>query len=104
MPPTQYLLYLVLILKAGRARGRSEVRITADVPDGSSKVASAVSVNFEGEDDRGVQLVNQMHMLLSHEGLYWFRVEVGGQEITRLPLRVVYHRAVGGVAPQGRPA
>ena len=101
MPSSQYLIHLVLILKAGRARGRYEVRITADLPDGSSKLASTMSVNFEGEDDRGVQLVNQMQMLLSQEGLHWFRVEVGGEEITRLPLRVVYNRIVGGVAPQG---
>ena len=101
MPPTPYPLYLVLNLKAGRARGRYEVRITADLPDGSSKVVSSMSANFEGEDDRGVQLVNQMHIMLSQEGLHWFRVEVGGSEITRLPLRVVYNRIVGGVAPQG---
>ena len=103
MPATNYQLTLALILKAGRARGRYELRITPERPDGSTAQPFVLSLNFEGEDDRGVQLVQRMGIRLSDEGLYWFNVYLADRLLTRLPLRVVYSRITVGIGPPQAP-
>ncbi len=95
MPTMPFRANLVMILKAGRARGRHELRIVLELPDGGSKEPVISSLNFEGEDDRGVQLVSPLIMTLTHEGLHWFAVYLDGRLLTRLPLRVVYARITG---------
>ena len=106
MPPQPWQTNLVLVLKAGRARGRFDLRIVPELPDGSAGDPSLMSVNFEGEDDRGIQIVTRLVIGLTLEGLHWFKVYLGGVLITKLPLRVVYSRIVttgpAGLGP-GRP-
>ena len=96
MPPTPYQLHMVLVLKAGRARGRHEVRFVLETPDGTTKSPSMMSLNFEGPDDGGTAVVQQMVLTLSQEGLNWFNVYLADQLLTKLPLRVVYSRISGG--------
>ena len=98
MPPTNWQSNLVVVLKAGRARGRYEMRIVAERPDGTTRAPAIMSVNLEGEDDRGVQIVTKMVATLDQEGLYWFRVYLADELLTKLPLRVVYARVTGGAA------
>lgn len=99
MPPTNYLFNLVLVFKSGRARGRYDLQIVPQFPDGSSKQPTIMSLNFEGEDDRGIQLVHQAMIQLTQEGLHWFNIYLAGSLVTRLPLRVVYARILGGLGP-----
>lgn len=96
MPVWNWQSHLVVILKAGQARGRRELRIVSERPDGSTSEPSINSVNFEGGDDRGVQVVAQMVIPLTLEGLYWFHVYLDRELLTRLPLRVTYQRITGG--------
>lgn len=99
MPPTRLDLTLVVILKAGFMRGKSEVSIRPIMPSGKEQPTINATVLFEGEE-RGVQLIAQMGMLVQEEGLYWFDVSVNGDLATRIPLRVIYQRVqVGGPAP-----
>jgi len=100
MPPATWRANLVLILKAGRARGRYELEVIPEQPDGSSMPPMRMSVNFEGEDDRGIQIVSQVNITLNQEGLYWFNVMLAEAPLTRLPLRVVYTRISGGQVPR----
>lgn len=99
MPATNWQAYLVVIIKAGRARGRYEMRIVPERPDGTSGGATTLSVNFEGEDDRGVQLVTRMVLALSQEGLHWFKIYLGGELLTKLPLRLLYSRVITSGPP-----
>ncbi len=99
MPPVDWKGNLVVIMKAGRARGRHELRVTPELPGGGSLRSAAMSIFFEGADDRGVQVIMPLHMSLDQEGLYWFNLELDGEEITRLPLRTVYTRVTAGEPP-----
>jgi hypothetical protein len=95
MPAARIDWSLVLIFKAGAARGRAEVKLTIEAPSGL-RLGDEIHlpVLFEG-DDRGVQLVAQLGLELREEGLYWIDVRLDGRPVTRVPLRLVYERLAG---------
>ena len=95
MPPTTWQGYLVIIMKAGKSRARLELKTVLQLPDGSTKAPVIMSVNFEGEDDRGIQIIQRVAISLTAEGLYWFKLYLGGAQLTRLPLRVTYSHVTG---------
>jgi len=84
---------LVLALKSGDARGRHPVVITSEAPTGVTSPPQRVDVTFEGEE-RGVNLILNVQ-LEAIEGLHWFVVSVNDQELTRIPLRIMYQRIPG---------
>jgi hypothetical protein len=98
MPPIPVNFTLLVVLKAGAARGRFQVRLSLEGPSGQTLPPEAtLPVQFEGEGDRGVNLIVPVGMQIEQEGLYWFDVWLGGpryeqQEelLTRVPLRIVY--------------
>ena len=49
-------------------------------------------VNFEGDDDRGINIVANINFAVQEEGLYWFTVLLENQSVTRVPLRILYQR------------
>jgi hypothetical protein len=93
MPPFKYPLKLVLMLKSGRARGRYDLKVVAELPSGESKEPLLQSIQLGGEE-RGVNRVIQMQMEFTLEGLYWFNVHLDDAILTRIPLRVTYSRLV----------
>lgn len=94
MQPFPYQLMLVLTLKTGQARGGYDLKIVRELPSGVREESEAPSLRmyFEGEGDRGQNLIFQMQLIFEQEGLYWFDVFLDEQLLTRLPLRVVYAR------------
>jgi hypothetical protein len=46
---------------------------------------------FEGED-RGVNLILNLNIVVDQEGVYWFNVLLEDQFVTRIPLRIFYQR------------
>ena len=98
LPPTPWGVNLVVILKSGRARGRHEMRVAIDAPDLQSMLPSVMTLNFEGDDDRGIQVVQQVRMMLNTEGLYWFNILLEDRLLTKIPLRVTYTRIRSGMA------
>jgi hypothetical protein len=97
MPPIQHALTLVVMLKSGNARGRSEVRIVPELPTGETKEPLSFTVHFDGEE-RGHNLVLRLAQQFSLEGLYWYNIIVDGSKLTSMPLRVKYNRMVTGPA------
>ena len=55
------------------------------------------TVFFEGED-RGANLVMEIATRFQFEGLYWFDVMLSDEQMTRIPFRVIYQRAVSAMA------
>jgi hypothetical protein len=94
MQPFPYQMTLVLSLKTGHARGGYNLRIVREVPSGIREEAQAPSfrIHFEGEGDRGHNLIVRMALTFEQEGLYWFDVFLEDQLLTRMPFRVVYAR------------
>ena len=101
MPPVPYRMKLVLMLKAGRARGRHDVRIVPELPSGETKNPISFSVQMEGEN-RGQNVIADFAFTFTLEGLYWFNVYLGDAVLTRMPFQVRYVRvAVPQTPPPG---
>ena len=90
MEPFNHETKMLLKFKSGRARGPMRLQIRLERPSGESPPPSIQTVYFEGEDDRGVDIVGNMNFRFEVPGLYWLNVELGGIQITKMPLRVIY--------------
>jgi hypothetical protein len=112
MPPLPVNFTLLVMLKAGDARGRFRVRLALEAPSGQAMPAEAtLPVLFEGEGDRGVNLIIPVGFQAEQEGLYWFDVWFGDprfseQEelLTRVPVRIVYQPQRIGSGPTEPPS
>ncbi len=93
MPPVTYPMKMIIMLKAGRARGRHELRIVPELPSGEVKPPLTRSVQMEGEE-RGFNNIVNMVFTFTMEGLYWFNVYFDDSLLTRIPLRIKYNRVV----------
>jgi hypothetical protein len=101
MKPFTHQLYFLVRLKSGSARGPKNLEIRLTKPSGESPPSARQTVNFEGEDDRGLDVVAEMQMELDQVGLYWFDVYLDNERLTRVPLRVVYLRQFTAKREQG---
>jgi hypothetical protein len=95
MPPLPYNVKLVLMFKSGKARGRHNLKIVPELPDGSAMTPINTTVHFDGEE-KGHNQVANLSLIFPLEGLYWFDVFINDEKITSLPLRVKYNRIVVG--------
>ena len=94
MEPFKYQITLYVSFKAGSARGPMMLEVRLQKPSGESPSPFSQELNFEGDDERGVNVVGQLNMEFETAGLYWFDVYLGGHRVTRIPFRVIYSRAV----------
>lgn len=100
MLPTIVQLTLAIILKAGDLRQKATISLRTTTPSQKVLPGPEVPGLFEG-DERGIQLILPMAMPMQEEGLYWFDVMVEGIVLTRIPLRIMYHRVQIGTAASG---
>lgn len=101
MPPFPINAMLVLMLKAGFARGSYQVRIRPHTPSQRTLPDVFLSMLFEA-DHRGQNVMLKMQLQVEEEGVYWFDVAIGERLLTRVPLQVVYQR-VALAGPPGPP-
>jgi hypothetical protein len=99
MLPTAIQTNIVLMFKSGMFRGPAQVAITPISPSGERTQSVKIPVFFEGDDDRGANLVLPMGFPLQEPGLYWFEVSVNGQIMTAMPLHVVYLQQIAPAGP-----
>ena len=90
MAPFDIQLSLLLKFKSGSARGPMSLEVRFTKPSGESPTPVQQTVNFEGEDDRGIDIVAGLRLKVDQAGLHWFDVYLEGERVTRVPLRVVY--------------
>ena len=90
MEPFEHELTLYLTFKSGAARGPINLEIRLQKPSGESPAPMFQTLNFEGDDERGVNVINKFQIRIEMPGLYWFDVYLEGHRITRIPLRVIY--------------
>lgn len=82
---------MVIMLKSGKARGRYNVTITPEMPNGETKDPILFTVHFDGEE-KGANIITRMEFQFKYEGLYWFNVKLDDNLLTAIPLRVRYQR------------
>jgi len=98
--PTPINLTLAFSLKAGLMSQRARIQIKPNTPSGKELAAFEFNALFEG-NERGVQGIFPVRMVLHEEGLYWFDLRVDEQLLTRIPLRLLYQRIVTGGSTRG---
>ncbi len=84
-----HVVWFLITLKSGGARGRYKVEIIREKPSGEREPILESPVLLEGED-RGPNVIVQAGFQPDQEGLYWFDVMLEGKRITRMPLRAVF--------------
>lgn len=99
MPPFSANLTLMVVLKSGMARGPVPVRISIEAPSGIANDGGLMTAFLEGED-RGVNLITQMSIQFTEQGLYWFAIYVENKLMTKVPFRLIYARTTGPLAPR----
>lgn len=92
MPRTSLSFMLVVMFKAGNFRGRTDIAICPLTPSHIALPEISMSVQFDGDDERGVNMLGQVKLEVDEEGLYWLIVKLAKEEYTRIPLRVVYQK------------
>ena len=88
-PPTIIELTLVVIFRSGQFRGSLEIALQQISPSGAVAPPTGFPTFFQGED-HGAGVIAKVSLTIQEEGLHWFEVSLGGQPITRIPLRVAY--------------
>src|SRR5260370_42592485 len=91
LPPLPVSLCAFISFKAGSARGRHIVKWVTETPSGLKLPEQLLPVLFEGED-RGVNLILGINIVVDQEGVYWFDVLLENVLLTRIPLRILYQR------------
>ena len=111
MEPFGVPLSLFIRFKSGHARGASPLRINLIKPSGESLPPFQVQVYFEGEEDRGVDLVMNLTIPIEMEGMYMFEIYLQEELLTKVPLRIIYMSQImqtygpsGGLPPQQGPS
>jgi hypothetical protein len=90
LEPFDYDLTLLVKMKAGRTRGVYPFTIEIHKPSGERMPPITRSVNFEGEEDRGVDIVANMRFKFDQTGIYWLYFYLDQRKITQIPFRVIY--------------
>ena len=105
MAPFDYDLSLLVRFKAGAARGSMPLQLRIEKPNGESIPTPQLNLYFEGDADRGVDVVAPIKIKIELTGLYWIDVVLDNIRVTRAPLRVIYNPIIrpqrqGGDAPE----
>ena len=98
MPVMMYNLTLVVMLKSGDARGRWDLRVVPQLPNGATGESPQFTVHFEGEE-KGCNAILKLSFPFEMEGLYWFKVYLDDEKLTAIPIRVKYNRIMTGSKP-----
>ena len=98
MPQVGASFKLVVILKAGNARGRFALRIIPEKPSGIKDAAVELPVHLEGED-KGQNIVSNFQYTFDQEGLYWFHILLDEDFLTKISFRVRYIRIATSLGP-----
>lgn len=83
---------LAILMKSGTYRGSAKIQVTPTSPSGVEMTSLQLPVNFEGDDDRGVAIALPIAFPVQEPGVYWFDIQISGQSLTKIPLRVLYQQ------------
>jgi hypothetical protein len=101
MPAVSRTVTGVIALKAGSATGRMDIRIVMEKPSTESNEIWSNSMLAEAPD-RGQNFMVRLNLNFDQEGLYWFHVFADEDQLTSIPLRLVYARQ-SAARQTGRP-
>jgi len=89
MPATNFPMHAVIMLVAGKARGRHQVKIVREAPNGVRKDVWTGGIQLEGEN-KGHNITLGLNESFDLEGTYWYDVFIEDGLVTRMPFQVIY--------------
>jgi|ERR1022692_2081742 hypothetical protein len=94
MPPFMVSLTMVVMLRAGEARGNYTIKVRPETPIGTQLAPTELPVSLVGTSDaQGVNLLLNLNLGAQHQGLHWFDVLLDDELLTRVPLHIEYQPA-----------
>jgi hypothetical protein len=87
-PPPPFQIWLVVMLRAGEARGKYDLALRINSPSGKASAVGEELPVALGNDEAAVNLNVLLNLNAQEEGLYWIDVLVDGTALTRVPFRV----------------
>jgi hypothetical protein len=100
LPAPPATLTFAIGLKSAGYVGPVPVKLWVDTPAGSRLPEYETRQQIGGVDG-GLNLIFPMQFPVQDEGVYWFVVEVSGEVVTRVPLRINKQVGPQAVPPQG---
>jgi hypothetical protein len=100
MEPFDHDLSMFIRFKSGTARGSMPLEISMVKPSGESPAPMRNMIIFEGEEDRGLDIVMQLKIKFDQVGMYWFLVKLQDTVVTKIPLRILYLPQLMQISPQ----
>jgi hypothetical protein len=97
-PAPPVAVTFVIGLKSGGFTGSVPVKIRIDTPSGFRLPDFETSADLGGEE-QGAAIVLPIQLPAQDQGVYWFVVEVSGEVLTRVPLRISKQVATQTVPP-----
>ena len=97
MPPASFPMHAVIMLVAGKARGRHQVKIIREAPNSERREIWTGGINLEGEN-KGHNLNLGLNETFALEGVYWYDVFIDDVLMTRMPFQVIYQPISTGTA------
>ena len=91
---------LLITFKSGIYRGNAQLTVVPISPQSNTRMQPVVvPVLFEGEDDRGINVLLPLAFPVQEDGTYWFEVSLAGQAlpsrvVTAIPMRIAYLQIV----------
>jgi hypothetical protein len=98
-PAPPIAVTFALGLKSSERMDDVPVKIRIDTPSAFKFPEFETTVELPGEE-RGAAIVLPMQIPAQDEGIYWFVVEVSGEVVTRVPLRV-FKQIITQTVPPG---
>lgn len=89
MEPFLLPLTLFIGFKSGFSRGPLPFEIRFMKPSGEGFPPFKTQLNFEGDEDRGIDVVTNVTFPIEMAGLYWFEIYLAEKFMTKTPLRVI---------------
>jgi hypothetical protein len=86
-------------LKSAGYTGPVPIKLRIETPVGSALPEFETTQHIAGAE-RGLNLIFPMQLPVQDEGLYWFVVELSGDVVTRVPLRISKQVVPQAVPPQ----
>jgi hypothetical protein len=100
LPPAPPIpITFVVGLKSGDYTGTVPVKVRIEAPSGYQWPEFETSAELRGEE-AGANVVLPMQFPALDEGVHWFVVEVSGEVVTRVPLRIIKD-VVSSTVPPG---
>jgi hypothetical protein len=90
-------LTMVIVLRAGQAKGRFGIKIRPEEPSGHQLPSVEESIQLTG-GPWGASIIAPIVLPVAEEGVFWFDILLTGPSqpdklLTRVPLEVIYSRS-----------